>query len=337
MDSSGYSMIPPLPKVLSAVPPDPLELYRWAVQDPQTHVAVLTRMYARLRNRQPAVLREDFAGTSAESVAWVAAADDRTAIAVDHDPATLAWARRRAERLLGERSANVRFVEGDVLSVAPLDACGAAHPSGAAPLDACGAAHPSGAAPLDACAAAHPSGAAPLDVPAADVISVLNFSIFHFHRRGDLAAYFEHARRSLAADGILVLNAFGGPGALRATIDRRRVEPAATTCEPAPPPFEYRWEQRGYDAVANRLDCRIHFVVDGTDGNSTTIEDAFQYDWRVWTLPELTELIRETGFTDAQVWRHTYDPSKGTDGVFLGPVDRIENADTWLAYVIAVR
>ena len=307
----------------AAVPPDPLELYRWAVQDPATHVAVLSRMYARLRNRQPAVLREDFAGTSAESVAWVAAldgaaatqpygvsaGDDRTALAVDHDPATLAWARRRAERLLGERAGRVRFVEGDVLSVAPLDACGAAHPSGAAPPE----------------------------VPPADVISVLNFSIFHFHRRENLAAYFQHARRCLAADGILVLNAFGGPGAMRTRIDRRRVEPVPTSSEPAPPPFEYRWDQRGYDAVANRLDCRIHFVVDDADGNPTTIENAFQYDWRIWTLPELTELMREAGFADAQVWRHTWDASKGKEGVFLGPVARIENLDTWLAYVIGVR
>lgn len=277
-----------------SVVPDALELYRWAVQDPGTHVAVLGRMYERLRGRKPTVLREDFAGTSAESVAWVAGGDDRSAVAVDHDPATRDWAKRRAARLLGERAGRVQFVEGDVLNVAPPE------------------------------------------VSAADVISVLNFSIFHFHHRGDLAAYFEHARRSLAAGGILVLNAFGGPGALRKTIDRRRVEPAATD-EPAPPPFEYRWEQRSYDAVANRLDCRIHFVVDDGDGNATTIENAFQYDWRAWTLPELTELILEAGFADAQVWRHSYDPARGTAGVFLGPVERIENLDTWLAYVIAVR
>jgi SAM-dependent methyltransferase len=303
--------------------PDPLELYRWAVQDPATHVAVLARMYARLRNKQAAVLREDFAGTSAESVAWVAtaaqdgsaaahassAAADRTAVAVDHDPATLAWAKRRAERLLGDRAGRVRFVEGDVLSVAPPDV-----PA------------------LDGCA-----GTPTSSVPAADVISVLNFSIFHFHRREELAAYFEHARRSLAADGILVLNAFGGPGALRTKIDRRRVEPAGTADEPAPPPFEYQWEQRAYDAVANRLDCRIHFIVGDGEGNATTIENAFQYDWRLWTLPELTGLMHEAGFADAQVWRHTYDASRGKDGVFLGRVARIENLDTWLAYVIAAR
>ena len=51
---------------------DRLELYRWAVQDPETHAVVLRTMYERLRpGRQPAILREDFAGTSAESVAWV--------------------------------------------------------------------------------------------------------------------------------------------------------------------------------------------------------------------------------------------------------------------------
>jgi len=54
---------------------DTLELYRWAVQDPETHATVLRLMYERLHpGRTPMLLREDFAGTSAEAVAWLALA-----------------------------------------------------------------------------------------------------------------------------------------------------------------------------------------------------------------------------------------------------------------------
>jgi len=34
-----------------------------------------------------------------------------------------------------------------------------------------------------------------------------------------------------------------------------------------------------------------------------------------------------------QVWQHTYEPGAG---VFLGPVERIEGADRWMAYLVAV-
>jgi hypothetical protein len=91
-------------------------------------------------------------------------------------------------------------------------------------------------------------------------------------------------------------------------------------------------------AVTARLDCRIHFALDGpTDGEPCVIENAFTYDWRLWTLPDVLELLREAGFSDARVWRHTHDPARGREGVFFGPVEAIEDLDTWTAYVVGVR
>lgn len=278
--------------------PDILELYRWAVQDPETHVAVLIQMYSRLRDGlHPTILREDFAGTAAESVAWVASDKTRTAIATDRDRATLEWAQRRAARLLQSDTDRVQFVEGDVLDIVPPH------------------------------------------VPTADVICVLNFSILYFHCRSALHAYFQHTRRCLAPDGILVFNVFGGPGAMRDSLDQRPVRPAPRTpLEHAPPPFEYRWEQRDYNAVTGQLECHIHFVLDQapTRTGTTKVDRAFSYNWRLWTLPELLELVQSAGFSDVQVWRHTYDESRGRDGVFLGPVTSITNEETWLAYIVAL-
>lgn len=276
---------------------DRLDLYRWAVQDPETHVAVLSYMYNKLRGRDPRLLREDFAGTSAESVAWVASGAERRALAVDHDPATLAWARRRAERLLLKADLErLQLIEGDVLQVAPPR------------------------------------------VPAADVIAALNFGVFFFHRRAELLDYFRHAHRALAEQGILVFNLFGGPGSMRPARDQRRVEAVPRNpAEVAPSPFDYGWEQRSYDAMTGRIDCRIHFASSDDAPERFLLQDAFHYDWRVWTLPELIELVSEAGFADVQVWRHTVTQRDGKLHVFLGPVKKIENEDTWLAYVIAVR
>jgi SAM-dependent methyltransferase len=281
--------------------PDALELYRWAVQDPETHATVLRLMFERLHpGHQPRVLREDFAGTSAEAVAWLALGAERQAVAVDRDAQTLAWARRRARRLLGPRAEQLRFVEADVMSVAP---------------------------PV---------------VPAADIVSVLNFSVLYLHDAAQLQTYLRHAWHCLASPGLLVLNLFGGRGALQPRIDTHRVTPRPRLMgEVAVPPFDYLWEQRAADPVTRRLDCRIHFRLPDPTGRSTGLQwrDAFRYDWRLWSLGELDAALREAGFSAVQVWRHTYDPTRGAQGVFLGAVDPadLEGLDLWTAYVVAVR
>lgn len=275
---------------------DPLELYRWAVQDPETQATVLQLMFDRLRpGKTAAVLREDFAGSAAESVAWIALREGRQALAIDLDGPTLDWAAARARRILGDYAGRIRFMTADVLSVQPPD------------------------------------------VPPADLIAVLNFSICYFHDRAALRAYFQHAHRCLTADGLLVLNVFGGAASVQPGTQTYPITPKPRLAtEAAIPPFDYHWEQRRYDALSARLDCRIHFSLPNPDDpeNPLRINDAFCYDWRLWTLPELRELLMEAGFAEVQVWRHTYDPASG---VFLGPVTTLVDLDSWVAYLVAVR
>jgi SAM-dependent methyltransferase len=282
-------------------PTDTLELYRWAVQDPETHAVVLCIMYERLRpGRQPVILREDFAGTSAESVAWVALRRGRRAFAVDLDGPTLEWAQRRATRLLGTRASEVRFVRADVRAVGPPD------------------------------------------VPAADVISVLNFSILYQRDPEELRSYLRQTIHGLAPGGILVLNLFGGAAAIRPGTTRHWVTPKPRLpSEPPVPAFEYVWEVRSYDCASDRLDCRIHFAVPSSAAPEQMheVRDAFSYDWRLWSVHELVEACAQAGFSDVQVWRHTYDSSRGKDGVFLGCVEpeSLRAQETWTAYIVACR
>jgi len=276
-----------------------LKWYRWATQDPATQAAVLAQIYRQIRPGCEAVaLREDFSGSAADSVAWVAAAPNRRALAVDIDADTITYARRRAARLIGGHAKRITFVEGDVHAVTVPEA------------------------------------------ERADVVSVLNFSSFYFHERAALLRYFISARESLNQHGMLVLNVFGGPGAMQPRLDRHLIVPKLERGQAeALPPFDYLWEQLGYDACSARIDCRIHFeIADGTSADGRRlVRDAFRYDWRLWTLPELTELLRAAGFADAQVWRHTATTTGADPEVFLGPVDSLRDLDLWLAYVVAIR
>jgi len=281
---------------------DALELYRWAVQDPETHAALLDVIHARMSRTgvaapAPRVLREDFAGTAAESVAWLARAADRRAYAIDLDAPTLAWAAARAGRMLGRSAEHLTCVQADVLRLPPGR------------------------------------------VPPADIISALNFSIMYLAQRQSLLQYLEAARVGLVSGGVLVCNLFGGRANERPGVTTHAVKPSAKSPGERPiGPFKYLWEIRAVEAGTRVADCRIHFRLAGPGGRAGRfMPDAFRYAFKLWDPGEVTAACLQAGFARAEVWRHTYDPAKGAVGVFLGPTDPagFADAESWTAYVVA--
>ncbi len=163
--------------------------------------------------------------------------------------------------------------------------------------------------------------------PKVDITLALNFSCFIYHTRDDLRAYFRHARRCLRDRGLLIIDAYGGPGAMRAGTQWRTVQP------PDAEPFEYGWEQRGYDAVTQKVDCRIHFRFVNGDARP----NAFRYDWRLWSLTELRELMLEAGFAGVHIWCDRFDLAAGlADGQFR-PRKSIPAREDFVAYVVGLR
>lgn len=286
---------------------DRLTMYRWAVQDPETHAIVLRLMHHQMNagSRNPptaTTLREDFAGTSADATAWIAldpAASrpdlpPRRAVAIDLDAPTLGWARERAKRLLGPRHENLTFMHDDVLHVGP-----------------------------------------PRVAPA-DITSALNFSVLYLTDAGTLGAYLESARRGLAPGGILVMNLFGGQAALSPGTTTTRVTPRPRLPVETPiEPFDYHWIVRSFDLQTRRFSAAIRFSHPADTGADDG--DAFTYDWRVWTPEELIQTCRQAGFEVAQLWRHTHNGSGAPGGAFLGPVapGSVERLDSWTGYIVA--
>ena len=66
------------------------------------------------------------------------------------------------------------------------------------------------------------------------------------------------------------------------------------------------------------------------------MQKAFTYVWRLWTLPELRELLAEAGFSRSTVyWEDADDDGEGT-GVFR-PKAHAEQEQAWVAYIVAER
>ena len=278
---------------------DTLELYRWAVQDPEGHAEVLRRVYAFVRPGAAArVLREDFAGTSAESVAWAGMDERHQAVAIDLDGAALAWAGRRAARLLGASAGRVRFVTGDVTTLRPPEVPAA-------------------------------------DVVSALNYSVLylkDHAALAAYLRNAHASLAPRGVLMLNTFG-------GPEATKVGTTRHAVVPTPKTACEVPPAPFDYDWQVVWFDRAASLIECRIHFAVPSASdpAQSETVRDAFIYRWRLWSPRELLGACTHAGFRSVQVWRHTFDPARGAAGVYLGPVrpQALDGLATWNAYIVA--
>lgn len=154
-----------------------------------------------------------------------------------------------------------------------------------------------------------------------DAIVALNFSYSVFKQRAELRDYLRRARRALAPGGVVVLDAFGGWDAQKALVERRRIRGGGGVV--------YVWEQEAFDPITHHLRCAIHFEVPGR----RRLRRAFHYDWRLWTLPELTELLAEAGYAEVEV---LWDVAPRGDTRYV-PRRTASNQPGWMAYVIGRR
>jgi len=153
-----------------------------------------------------------------------------------------------------------------------------------------------------------------------DALVALNFSWQVLRERAALLAWLRAARRALAPGGVLLLDLFGGWLAQQVRRERRRLRGGAT----------YVWERVSFDPVTHRIRCAIHFELPG----GRRLRSAFRYDWRLWTLPEVRDLVREVGFTAVEV---LWDVKpQGVEPLYLVR-RRAENHAGWIAYVAARR
>ncbi len=154
--------------------------------------------------------------------------------------------------------------------------------------------------------------------PRVDVVTAYNFSYWTFRERRTMLAYFRRVHRTLRPDGAFFLDLMGGPG-MQEEIEEKRRERG----------FTYVWEQEPLEAITQRLRCHIHFRF--PDG--TALRRAFSYDWRLWSVTELRDLLHEAGFARADVYWEDADARGRGTGVFRRR-ERAENETAWISYLV---
>jgi hypothetical protein len=254
------------------------ELYELSVQDPDNEVDIIGQIWSEQRGRTCLSIREDFCGTAAVAIRWVAADTSHTAIGIDLDDDVLAFANTKAaEELDSEQLKRIELKKGDVLSTKST--------------------------PVD-CLLAH------------------NFSYFIFKQRAKVIEYFRVVLEELADDGLFVLDAYGGSDSFVEMEEERDMDG-----------FTYVWDQHKYDPVTGDVINHIHFRF--PDG--TKIDKAFSYEWRLWTIPEIREMLIEAGFGSVVVyWEGTDEDTEEGNGEWEA-VEQGEACEGWIAYVVGVK
>lgn len=132
----------------------------------------------------------------------------------------------------------------------------------------------------------------PGDAVDVDCVLAMNFSYWLFKTRDALRGYFRAVHASLAEDGVFFLDHYGGSEAMSEMVEKRAVEGRKGRA------FTYEWDQASYNPITGEMVCRIHFRFQ----DKTRIKNAFEYHWRLWTLPEIRELLSEAGFSKVSVY-----------------------------------
>ncbi|TPV93130.1 MAG: class I SAM-dependent methyltransferase [Myxococcales bacterium FL481] len=157
--------------------------------------------------------------------------------------------------------------------------------------------------------------------PKVDVTTAYNFSYWILEDRATMLRYFKLVRSKLVPDGVFFLDVLGGTDLYGE--DENRVDHGD---------FTYVWKQLSFDPLTHHMKCQIGFEF--PDGSS--IARAFTYEWRLWSPPELRDLLLEAGFSRVRLmWEKTGEDDEGT-GSFYEP-KRAENTPLWWTYIVAER
>lgn len=158
-----------------------------------------------------------------------------------------------------------------------------------------------------------------------DAVLAMNFSYWCFKDRATLLEYFRKVRSSLGPEGVLFMDACGGADAVRICKEYRPIGRKGGRTS-----FTYIWDHAAFDPITGDMLCKIHFKL--RDGSR--INDAFTYDWRLWTLPEIRDALTDAGFSRTTVYWEGDDGKGGGDGVFR-PSEHGDCCDSFICYIVA--
>lgn len=160
-----------------------------------------------------------------------------------------------------------------------------------------------------------------VDLPLADIISAMNFSYMGFKTRPLLLKYLKTCHKNLRKKGVLVMDCFGGPNVMEPNVEETKHKG-----------FSYFWDQDSYNPLTNEAMFYIHFKRKGEKKR----ERVFSYDWRLWSLAELKDLLMEAGFKRADIYWEESDEDGDGNGIYT-KTEEGDECEAWVAYIVGIK
>jgi cyclopropane fatty-acyl-phospholipid synthase-like methyltransferase len=158
------------------------------------------------------------------------------------------------------------------------------------------------------------------DTPPVDIVVAFNFSYWIFRERAQLLSYFRQVYDCLNSEGLFFVDAFGGSSTVTECKERTEHEG-----------FTYVWHQARFSPVTGDMKTHIHFEF--PDGSK--IRKAFSYRWRLWSVPEIRDLLEEAGFRNVTTWFEIRDDDGEGLGEWLPDPDGPAADPAWIANITA--
>jgi hypothetical protein len=159
------------------------------------------------------------------------------------------------------------------------------------------------------------------DIVSTDIVVAANFSYCFFKSRDVLLSYFRNVRATIKKRGVFFLDVLGGSELHEPNTQKRRIHRD----------LEYFWEQKNFNPLTHEAEFFIHFRYRGK-----MHKRVFSYDWRVWTPPELKDLLLEAGFKEVRFFWEGTDARGRGNGVFREVKSRVDSCESWIAYLAAI-
>ena len=162
------------------------------------------------------------------------------------------------------------------------------------------------------------------NTPPVDVLAAQNFSFWIFKTREEVIDYFKTAHANLADEGVMIMDMMGGRDCYDTDYTEKR------TIVKGKKGFKYHWEQAFFNPVTSDCTFRIHFKF----GDGSKLKNAFEYEWRFWTIPEVREMLAEAGFRESLIYWDEADDDEDAEWI---AVEEMDNDESWLCYIVGVK
>jgi len=162
--------------------------------------------------------------------------------------------------------------------------------------------------------------------PTVDILAAQNFSFWIFKTREEVIDYFKVARSNLKQQGIIVMDMMGGGECYEEDlVDKRTIKKGKKG-------FKYHWKQVSFNPITADAEFSISFKF--PDGSK--LKNAFEYDWRFWTIPEVREMLQEAGFRESRVYWEIEDVDDDQDSQWER-ADDASSDPSWISYIVGVK